>query len=188
MMRGNLRMKRALALAVIVIGIAAIVFWVLNLGPHGDPKPSVTDWVSAVGQAVGAIGTAGALWLGAVTFQRQVRDQHRAQAATVTIHNALRYLDKNGHIITVTLGSKLPISSVEIKCFDSKGKFLNAFVAQVVVDKFEQRVSRDFKIAESCVIFTDSAGTRWERWTNGKLIEIGPEPEGYDIVQKYVAP
>lgn len=69
-----------------------MALWVIKVDmpqptPTAPPAqtPSITDWISAVGGAIGALGTAGALWLGAVTFRRQVQDQHRAQAAAITV-------------------------------------------------------------------------------------------------------
>jgi hypothetical protein len=45
---------------------------------------NITDWISAVSASVGAIGTVGALWVGALTFRRQIIDKHREQASGVS--------------------------------------------------------------------------------------------------------
>jgi hypothetical protein len=45
----------------------------------------LTDWIGAIATAIGAVGTAGALWVGAITLRRPNDDQRRIQAENVTI-------------------------------------------------------------------------------------------------------
>ena len=71
----------------------------------------VTDWIGAVGTAAGAIGTAGAFWLGAVAYRQQARDQHRAQAAAVTVGQRLTQngIQNDDVVYFIRNDSSLPI-------------------------------------------------------------------------------
>ncbi|WP_285250221.1 hypothetical protein [Pseudarthrobacter sp. fls2-241-R2A-168] len=180
----------------IVLGVAAIVLWGSSLlqGPTDANPPNAAEWLSAISTfwgaiagAIGALGTAGALWLGAITFTRQVNDQHRAQAATVTVHVGIKAGIDDNHTVEITTGSKLPIYNMELVCIGSEGDVLEVFRKHVVTDRFGQYLDEALPLHQARATFTDSAGVRWERWSKGKLIELGPEPEGFDIVETPLA-
>lgn len=161
-----------MAIAAVVLGATAVVLWVMNLGPHGEPKPTVTDWISAVGQALGAIGTAGALWLGAETFRRQVRDQHKAHASAITVGTEIleRPLQESKLRCFIVNNSSLPIYRVTLAgCFDQSTKLVDVrvlapgnFLDFYVSPKGESDVQG---------AFTDSASNRWIKSDRGMLIE-----------------
>lgn len=183
-----MRVKRILAVAAIVVGTAAIVLWVMNLGPHGDPKPSATDWISAVGQAIGAIGTAGALWLGAITFMRQVQEQHRALAAPVTLQVGINASRDNRHTLNLDVGGPLPIYNMELVVLDSQGGQLERYVKYVVAREFHEYVDDALPVHEAYVNFTDGGGMRWGRTSKGKLTELGREPKNFNILETPTIP
>ncbi|MDI3241541.1 hypothetical protein QK292_08170 [Arthrobacter sp. AL08] len=186
----NLRQK--LGTAVIGVSIPAIVIFGSSLlqGPTANQAPNAAEWLSAISTfwgaiagAIGAIGTAGALWLGAITFRRQVNDQHRAQAAAVTLHVALEGGLDNSHVVQVASSNNLPIYNMELVCLDSEGGQLDRFVKHVVTREFSQYLDDALPLHEAFVTFTDSSGVRWQRWSKGKLIELGREPADFDIVE-----
>lgn len=182
MMQPNRYVRLILVIAAIILGITAVVFWVLNLGPHGDPKPSVTDWVSAVGQAVGAIGTAGALWLGAVTFRRQVKDHHRQQASAVTVGYEVwkeGFADigevNRGYRYFIRNDSPLPIYDVVLAIGPEGAK---EFRLRAVLPPGDKEVALVISSESTMVVgmFADSSGIGWQRdgagRTAGRLTEI----------------
>ncbi|MDQ0672972.1 hypothetical protein QFZ36_000533 [Pseudarthrobacter siccitolerans] len=82
---------RAILLVVLLVGAMTAIVWVSVVVQGESPRPPAApvpiegpaSWLSAwstfwgaVAGGIGAIGTAGALWLGAITFRRQVEDQH----------------------------------------------------------------------------------------------------------------
>lgn len=178
-------MKRILAkVAILLVVTAALVIWIVNLGPHGEPKPSVTDWISAVGTAVGAVLTGGALLIAAFTFDRQAKDQHRAQASTVTVTVSKNGGLFNDHVVKASLAGALPIYNVELVSLDHQGRQVDRRVKHVVVrDTGDGYLEGNLELHEAYVTFTDSAGTRWTRWSKGKLIEVGPEPKDFQIAE-----
>lgn len=154
------------------------------LGPHGDPKPSVTDWISTVGTALGAFLTGGALVIAAISFYRQAKDQHRAQASTVTVTVSKNGGLFNDHVVKASLAGDLPIYNVELVSLDHQGRQVDRRVKHVVVrDTGDGYLDGDLALHEAYVTFTDSAGTRWTRWSKGKLIELGPEPKDFQIAE-----
>lgn len=166
-------LKRILAIAAIILGASAVILWVMNLGPHGEPKPTVTDWISAVGQAVGAIGTAGALWLGAVTFRRQVRDQHRAQASAITVGSEVeaRPLQEPKLLFFITNNSSQPIYRVGLHGVISEEHDGTAKADVLAPSKTIGFYAPVRERREVLAEFSDSAGTRWMRDETGQLIE-----------------
>jgi hypothetical protein len=171
-------LENILLTAILVGSLALITFvaiWVVNVdmpqqAPASPPAqtPSVTDWISAVGGAIGALGTAGALWLGAITFRRQVRDQHRAQAAgTAVIVDA--NADDNTAVISVVNGTHLPIYGVKLMAYDQD--------FEEIIDEYRDVLLPDTPWDESVatsvvknanIEFTDSAGTTWLRWSTAR--------------------
>ncbi|MBT8163191.1 hypothetical protein KKI43_22430 [Arthrobacter sp. GN70] len=183
----------AAATVAIVLGVVAVVI-VVSLFMHGatdTAPPNAAEWLSAistfwgsVAAAIGAIGTAGALWLGAIAYNRQTKDQHRSQAATVTVHRGLKDALDGQHTVRIDLANQLPIFNVELICFDPDRGVLETFVKHVVTSQgLVHPVDDALPLHEVSVTFTDSSGIRWTRWSKGKLIEVGPEPEDFDIVE-----
>jgi hypothetical protein len=172
--------KRIAAAAAIALGLAALVIWATNLGPHGDPKPSVTDWISAVGQAVGALGTAGALWLGAITFQRQVRDQHRAQASAITVSVEKSRHDAGILEFKVKNDSNLPIYEVLLFAVDRQGNNVEQDFRTVLSSgdslSFQLRTGGDLMRCRA--YFRDSSGTRWSSEASGQLVDVTTKRNG----------
>jgi hypothetical protein len=178
--------------AAILLGAIAIISFLSGLmhGPTSEQPANAAEWLSAISTfwgavagAIGAIGTTGALWLGAITFRRQVNDQHRAQASAVTVHVSLQGGLDNSHVVQVAISNNLPIYNMELLCLDYKGVQLERFVKHVVTRDFSQYIDDALPLHEAFVTFTDSSGVRWQRWSKGKLIEVGREPVDFDIVE-----
>lgn len=150
------------------------------LGPHGDPKPSVTDWISAVGQAVGAIGTAGALGLGAYTYFRQVRDQHRAQAAAISIYKFPNREGRRNRKIRLQLrnDSNLPIYGVSLVGTNRIGEYKDQSFRPALPAGEQMWVDITTAYGTSgYAMFTDSFGNSWKRYMNGDFEPHGKKPE-----------
>lgn len=129
----------------------------------------VTDWISASADVAAAIGTVGALWVGAVTLRRQVNDQHRAQASAVTV--GLRPARNRGasYECFLTNGSSLPIYHVRLSAkFDKAATSEKADVIEA-----GGRLSIFLNEADNRHVyadFTDSAGQDWSRSDDGTLV------------------
>lgn len=150
------------------------------LSVHGVPVAEnatgadnkASDWVSAIGQAIGAIGTAGALWLGAITFRRQVRDQHRVQAAAVTVTISDDPEQKKGAWVEVRNDSPFPIYSVILVALRPEGTELRQVMQAAIPprDKLPMKTLMMNNMS-AYALFKDSSGTHWRRWFNGDLEE-----------------
>ncbi len=150
-------------------------------GPAAWLSARATFW-GAVAGGIGAIGTAGALLLGAITYLRQVRDQHRAQASTVAVLLSRNSGPFRDHVIVVALAGPLPIYNVEITGIDSQQRPLERQVRHVVVRQFGKvYLPGNLSIHEAHVTFTDTSGTRWTRRSTGHLTDHGPEPENFRL-------
>ncbi|MCT9868355.1 hypothetical protein [Paenarthrobacter aurescens] len=191
---------QAILLAILLLGsigaIACVSIAVQNETPHG-PTPTVAvpvegpaAWLSAqstfwgaVAGGIGAIGTAGALWLGALTFFRQVRDQHRAQSSRVIV-----VMDKGkgkgaGYLspkAVVTNMSGLPIYKVRLRAapHDALDDGMEESIP-VLVDEWPIPIPGKYIEHSVHVEFQDSAGTTWIRWVGGSLTE--KKGEEYEI-------
>ncbi|MFF1880574.1 hypothetical protein ACFVVC_03780 [Pseudarthrobacter sp. NPDC058196] len=135
----------------------------------------VTDWISAVSDAAAAVGTVGALWVGAITLRRQVNDQHRAQASAVTV--SVQKTKQNGEILEfmVQNDSPLPIYEVMLIASDRGDDIHQDFVAAM-----PPRTRTSFQLRETSYMgcrakFYDSSGKRWVRHFNGQLRDITPK-------------
>lgn len=142
--------------------------------PPGKDDPKVTDWISAAFTAFGSLATAGALWLGAVTFRRQVRDQHRAQASAVSASVEQSSQDHGVLILSAHNGSSLPIYEVLLMARDVQDNYVDQDFRNVLPRdggfSFQKRTNG---ILLRCrVYFRDSAGQRWSREASGQLKEL----------------
>lgn len=146
--------------------------------------PSVTDWISAVGQAVGALATGGAFWLAAHIYNRQSKDQRRAQAAAVTLH-----LTENAGWGTwkalVRNDSPLPIFNVALVGVDAEGndvkdsRHQKDYVPGTTdrgANSLPGALGKGSLKKASHVSFTDAAGTKWKRTAAGLLKEVRDYP------------
>lgn len=137
--------------------------------------PDLTDWISAIANVAAAVGTVGALWVGVVTFRRQVNDQHRAQASAVTV--TVQKTKQNRDILEFMLqnDSPLPIYEVILIASDHGKDVKQEFVAAM-----PPRTSTSFQLRDTSFMgcratFYDSSGKRWVRDFTGPLREITPK-------------
>lgn len=170
---------RALATIGIIAGATGITISLAILFPHGDPQPSVTEWISALGTVAGAALTGGALLVAALTYRKQVADQHqeakerhRAQAAAVTVEITASESKSNFVDIVLRNGSSLPIFGAVLVCLDKKRgelgqKFFDTHAAGRT-DGFERPARL---VGSAYAEFTDQSGAKWKRWFNGDLEE-----------------
>lgn len=189
----RLKLRRLTAAAVLtLISVAlltvAAILVTTGLMPVGTTAqtPNFTDWLSAIGQAVGALGTAGALGLGAYTFLLQVREQHRAQAAAVSLRLIKRDAASLMDIAEVINSSKLPIYDVKVKARDHnweslKGDVKSGQTEDVVIETLV--IYFPFgKLSTAFVDFTDSNRAKWTRWATGGLAERKSRKDGTQVL------
>lgn len=148
--------------------------------------PNFTDWLSAIGQAVGALGTAGALGLGAYTYRRQVHDQHRAQAAAVSLRLVKQDLDSRKDIAVVINSSNLPIYNVKVKARNDsweslEGEPKTGHTEDLVIDTLVLYFPFG-QLSTAFVDFTDSNRAKWTRWAAGGLAERKQRRDGSSIL------
>ncbi|WP_156507350.1 hypothetical protein [Arthrobacter sp. OY3WO11] len=168
-------------ISVVVLTVAAILV-TRGLMPVGTTAqtPNFTDWVSALGQAVGALGTAGALWLGAYTYRRQANDQRRAQASAVTLvmKEKAGWSTWNG---LVRNDSPLPIFDVALVGVDANGNDVaktrheRPYLPGTVdrgANSYSGSLEKLSLKEASHVCFTDAAGHKWKRSGTGVLEEV----------------
>jgi hypothetical protein len=155
------------ALALSVHGVAAS-----SGTTEADNKPS--DWISAIGSAVGAIGTAGALWLGAITFRRQVRDQHRAQASAISVAIDAHENGNSDRVrVEIRNDSPLPIYGVILVAKRQNGADLGQELTYAMPTKDIVAFHCDYIHGMMAYAdFTDSAGSKWRRYFTGELEEL----------------
>lgn len=144
-----------------------------------DP-PSITDWISASATGVAALGTVGALWVGVVTFMRQVKDQRRAQAAGVTIwvaHGLLGAPDGRMDRSQANVFNADAIFDVTIECFDRDGRSILDPAHFDVVPAGHGASGPPFApqigLSTALVRFKDGADRQWIRYSDGRLVELG---------------
>ena len=133
----------------------------------------LTDWIGSVGTTVGAVGTAGALWLGVVVYRRQEQGQRRAQAAAITV--AIFSVPGDSELLQFEIrnDSALPIYSVMlVASLDGRdaGQDLKAVLPAGDKLSFQQR--RRPGNLSAYANYIDSAGVRWRRYFNGDLEEL----------------
>ncbi|MFF2840522.1 hypothetical protein [Paenarthrobacter sp. NPDC057981] len=135
----------------------------------------VTDWVSAGANVAAAIGTVGALWVGAVTLRRQVNDQHRAQAAAVTVSVQKTKRDQEILEFMVQNDSPLPIYEVMLIASDHGKDVEQVFVAAMPPNTSSSFQLRDTSFMGCRATFYDSSRKRWVRDFTGQLKDITPK-------------
>ncbi|MET3348997.1 UNVERIFIED_ORG: hypothetical protein ABID57_000666 [Arthrobacter sp. UYEF1] len=136
----------------------------------------VTDWISASANVVAAVGTAGALWVGAVTLRRQVNDKHRQQAAAITVGNRIwkEQTDigelKRGVLYFIRNNSTLPIYNVLLYAgpVEARRKDIRQVLAPGEEASFKMASSDFMAFAK----FIDSSGVAWKRDGAGRIAEI----------------
>lgn len=138
----------------------------------------VTDWISAGANAAAAVGTVGALWVGAVTLRRQVNDQHRAQAAAVTVTVQKVKNDRSLLEFSVQNDSPLPIYEVMLIASDRGVDVEQTFVAAMPPKTQTSFQLRDTGFMGCRAKFYDSSSRRWVRHFNGTLRDVTPKPTG----------
>lgn len=183
---------QTILLAVLLVGsfttIICVSFAVQNEIPQ-PPIPPVTvpvegpaAWLTAratfwgaVAGGIGAIGTAGALLLGAYTYMRQVQDKRRAQASRVIVQidegsgKGTGYLPPRAIVSNL---SDLPIYDVRLRAapHDAFDDGLEE-TKPVLVGEWPISIPRKYVKQSVHVNFRDSAGTTWIRWVDGGLAE-----------------
>lgn len=137
----------------------------------------VTDWISASANVAAAVGTVGALWVGALTLRQQVKDKHRAQASAVTVgRRPWKELDpdigelKSGTEYFISNNSPLPIYYVLLYkgSRETRRKEERPVLAPGEELSFKSSSSTD---ALAFAKFVDSAGFGWSRNGSGALTQ-----------------
>ncbi|WP_155855716.1 hypothetical protein [Arthrobacter sp. 9MFCol3.1] len=131
----------------------------------------VTDWISAGANVAAAVGTVGALWVGAVTLRRQVNDQRRGQAKLVTVGvTRTRTRRKSEDLFYVLNNGEEPIFGVDLLITSHKGS--SASSEDVLPPKSSMSaVIESGTVTEARAQFGDSAGNGWTRFISGELFE-----------------
>lgn len=185
--------------AAILLGIIAVVIFLSGLlhGPTAAEPPNAAEWLSAISTfwgaiaaAIGALVTAGALLIAALSYRKQVEDRHKAQAVGVTVGSRTEkqpavkarvaikdyFPDREKYIYFVHNGSQLPIYRVELVVQDthSQGSYRD-----VLAPGAENTLELEFAPLPAFVRFTDSSGVAWKRESFGRLTEI---PADYNIL------
>jgi hypothetical protein len=147
-----------------------------------------TSWdkLSSIGMAVAAVGTVGALLVGAFTFRRQTLQDRRAHASRISIWMEEPGPDQRaGHPCGLLCNSSdEPAYRCQISFFDHHtGSRLET--SQEIVDVLPPwdrlRVETERidwarqDLVDPAVEFTDRAGRRWERDRLGRLTDLGAE-------------
>lgn len=160
-----------LAFGAIVLSSLAFVLCTLTLNAGSEDKTS--DWISAFGTAFGAALTGGALLIAAFTFRRQVEDQHRAQAAGVSVRVMAPVNEPYKRDILVRNDSLLPISEVRLVAV-GKSETPKNNAPRVLAPRGDipWELATTYASSGAYVEFLDAAGTRWRRDSDGSLQEI----------------
>lgn len=137
--------------------------------------PEVTDWISAGANVAAAVGTVGALWVGAVTLRRQVNDQHRAQAAAVTVSVQKVRNDRELLEFRLQNDSHLPIYEVMLIASDHGKDVEQEFVAAMPPGTTTSFQLKDTSFMGCRATFYDSSRKRWVRDFTGQLRDITPK-------------
>lgn len=180
---------QTILLMLILAGALAAIIWISIAAQLELPKPTAPPtsrssegpaaWISAVGQAIGAIGTAGALWLGSVTFHRQVTEQQRRQATAVSMSTFPVKDGPRKRVIRLQLrnASELPIYGVSLVGTNRIGEYKdqNFRHALPAGEHFSVDLTSEYGVG-GYAMFTDSAGNSWKRYMNGDFEPHGKKP------------
>jgi hypothetical protein len=143
--------------------------------PVGDPNTA--DWIMAWSTVAAAVGTVGALWVGALAFLRQAYSQRRDQASRVSVArdgNSTQLIvhnqsDRAIHYVTCWFkdGADPKIARYDDQPCDTSEDVLPAGGD---FQTGSSRVPDELKhSAISYVEFTDATGNRWRRGRGGEL-------------------
>ncbi|WP_139184502.1 hypothetical protein [Arthrobacter sp. ok909] len=134
---------------------------------------------------MGAILTAGALLIAALSYRHQTQDKHRAleeqrkaQASAVVLILHKGTILEGRSAAVVTNGSPLPVYKVELYCRDPEGRPLEdgrPYVRDVFMGEFPAYFDEGIPLYDAYVDFTDQATNRWRRWSDGRLEELPKE-------------
>lgn len=141
-------------------------------------EPNPAEWLSAwstlwaaIFAGIGAIGTVGALWVGALTLRRQINDQHRQQASAVTVGIKLVKPPMYGarYVCFILNASNLPIYNVRLHSnFDGETATQRADVLEPGNSlDYDAGLAKDRKVLGE---FVDSSGHEWMRNGRGRLL------------------
>lgn len=189
---GNPR-QAALVGAGVILGTIGVLVLVSHLlrGPTAAEPPNAAEWLSAistfwgaVATAIGAIVTAGALLIAALTYRKQVEDRHKAQAVGVTVGSrtvkqpAVKarvtindyFPDREKHFYFVRNDSQLPIYAVDLVVGEADD--LKTSMRAVLAPGDEEAIEVSLAIFTAFAQFTDSSGVAWKRDSSGRLTEI----------------
>lgn len=184
---------QTILLIVLLAGAIVAIVWAsvavqlatptVSVEPDAGTEEGPAAWMSAwstfwgaVAGGIGAIGTAGALLLGAFTFRRQVQDQHRTQAAAISVG-----------IRTIREYSDIGERKIWYQYFVRNDSLLPIYHVRLYFGPVEERrktdrevippgdeVTHDSQNSDFMAFgkFVDSPGVAWKRDGSGKLIEI----------------
>lgn len=142
----------------------------------------ITDWISAGANVLAAIGTAGALWVGAVTLRRQVNDKLRAQASAISVTLSKEPGSSGPVDIEMRNDSTQPVYGVMLVAHDKSGLALAHESQAVLYPSSTIKLTATNGAATAAYgRFRDSAGIKWRRNTNGGLKELSRKLQGEDF-------
>jgi hypothetical protein len=142
-------------------------------------EASIADWITAGATAVAAVGTVGALWIGALAFLRQADTQRKTQASRVSVARigprevvirnqsdmAIHYVSawfKDGH--DPKTARYAPVSADTLEDVVPAGGEMTTKGSQVPAELHHSAVPY--------IQFTDAEGRRWQRGRGGELALI----------------
>ncbi|MEK6439005.1 hypothetical protein [Pseudonocardia sp. T1-2H] len=148
---------------------------------------SVWDIIGTIADSIAGIGAAGALILGFVVFKRQQDDSRKAQANEIAAgHGDMQQLEgESMWSIGVEYAnySKFPIYGLRCRIWNlgrrrSKFEWMTHSGQSISADTLKPGESRVDMVEtilrtdewKSAVMFTDSAGREWARFTDGALV------------------
>ncbi|MGP4032824.1 hypothetical protein [Pseudarthrobacter sp. 1C304] len=151
----------------------------------------LTDWISAIGTAVGAVLTAGALLIAAFTYRHQVDEKNRqaedrrrqaeenkraedkaarAQAVQVSLVTADSKQHTNYVVLELINSSSSPIKNVLLMCFDHKGQQMGQALQQVIAGGQSLHLERPRRVVDKAwARFQDAENRTWKVYVNGDL-------------------
>jgi hypothetical protein len=128
------------------------------------------EWISAFGQVIGALGTAGALWVGAVTLRRQINDKHREQASGVTV-GCRPHHPTQSWVVFIENGSSLPLYSILFNAYSETGAIDLHQPVLAPGRTLSGQLSMGGAEPEVLANFKDASGNWWTRRGDGTLTD-----------------